>query len=39
MFFSTINETILRETNESGPVWRFVYGSEKRVWLEILMVT
>ena len=29
MFFSTINETILRETNESGPVWRFVYGSEK----------
>lgn len=29
MFFSTINETILRETNENGPVWRFVYGSEK----------
>ena len=29
MFFNTINETILRETNENGPVWRFVYGSEK----------
>ena len=29
MFFNTINESILKETNENGPVWRFVYGSEK----------
>lgn len=29
MFFNTKNETILRETNENGPVYRYVMGHEK----------